>query len=265
MSFPFGVCQWCLRHESAQEQVALASEAAFTHIHLGVMHGPQWVASTLSAVEQTRLQVTGLAFGFPGESYRSFESVRSTVGLLRQASPLDPIAAAATAARSLRTRLITTHLGLLGEDDDADLARARSLLSEAAAVCREAGVRLAFETGQSPARLLRELLEQVGSPELGVNLDTGNFLIYGTDEPARAISVLRELIVHVHIKDAESPPGPGQLGAERPLGTGEVDIPRCISKLRAVGYEGPLVLEMESAPGVEQLIEARGMIEQMFE
>ena len=48
----------------------------------------------------------------------------------------------------------------------------------------------------------------------------------------------------VHVKDAKRSDRPGQVwGATVPIGTGDAEIPRVISKLRIIGYNGPLLLE----------------------
>jgi L-ribulose-5-phosphate 3-epimerase len=60
-----------------------------------------------------------------------------------------------------------------------------------------------------------------------------------------AVEVLGPDIRSVHVKDARRPTVPGQWGEEVPLGQGEVDMPRFLRTLKAVGYSGPLVIERE--------------------
>jgi sugar phosphate isomerase/epimerase len=64
-------------------------------------------------------------------------------------------------------------------------------------------------------------------------------------DPIHAVEILGPDIRSVHVKDAKRPTLPGQWGQEVPLGQGEVDIPRFIRTLKAIGYAGPLVVERE--------------------
>ena len=70
-------------------------------------------------------------------------------------------------------------------------------------------------------------------------------LLYDMGDPIHAVEILGPDIRSVHVKDAKRPTIPGQWGEEVPLGEGEVDIPRFIRTLKAVGYNGPLVVERE--------------------
>ena len=82
---------------------------------------------------------------------------------------------------------------------------------------------------------------------IGVNFDPGNFIIYGTDEPAAAVTTLKGRIELVHLKDAVRSTRPGlDYGRRASFGDGDVQIARVISKLRATGYRGPLLLECDT-------------------
>ena len=72
-------------------------------------------------------------------------------------------------------------------------------------------------------------------------------VLYGAGEPVEAVDLLRDRIAHCHMKDATWSSQPGKTwGQEVPLGDGDADIPRVVSRLRAVGYRGPLVIEREA-------------------
>jgi sugar phosphate isomerase/epimerase len=97
-------------------------------------------------------------------------------------------------------------------------------------------------------------ISHVSAPNVGVNFDPANLTIYGTDDPVRAVSQLRGLIDIVHLKDAFSSARPGaDFGRSAPFGTGQVQIARVVSKLRATGYGGPLLLEVKGADPVSEI------------
>jgi sugar phosphate isomerase/epimerase len=110
------------------------------------------------------------------------------------------------------------------------------------------GQTFAMETGQERAGLLLRFLRDVDRPNLKINFDPANLILYGTDEPIGALKELASLVVSVHCKDGDPPPAgvPGALGSERPLGKGSVGIPRFVQTLRDVGFPGPLNVERES-------------------
>ncbi len=109
----------------------------------------------------------------------------------------------------------------------------------------EKGITLAFETGQESAELLRRTLDDLKAPNLKVNFDPANMLLYDMGDPIRAVEILGADIRSVHVKDARRPQTPGQWGEEVPLGQGAVDIRRFVRALQAIGYTGPLVVERE--------------------
>ena len=82
-------------------------------------------------------------------------------------------------------------------------------------------------------------------PNLKVNFDPANMLLYDMGDPIRAVEILGPDIHSVHVKDARRPKVPGQWGEEVPLGQGEVNIPKFVQALKRNGYTGPLVIERE--------------------
>ena len=118
-------------------------------------------------------------------------------------------------------------------------------MAKAAQLAAGHGVTLAFETGQESALLLRRTLDELQQPNLKVNFDPANMLLYDMGDPIEAVQILGPDIRSVHVKDANRPKVKGQWGEEVPLGQGEVNIPRFIQTLKQVGYAGPLMVERE--------------------
>ena len=118
-------------------------------------------------------------------------------------------------------------------------------LAQAGQLAADQGVTLAFETGQETAELLRRTLDDLKAPNLKVNFDPANMILYDMGDPIRAVEILGPDIRSVHLKDARRTRVPGHWGAEVPLGEGEVGIPAFLQALKNVGYTGPLVIERE--------------------
>ncbi|MCH7555367.1 MAG: TIM barrel protein, partial [Proteobacteria bacterium] len=118
-------------------------------------------------------------------------------------------------------------------------------------VFAECGVRFALEV--HPTEIAFDLytaqraLEALDfRPEFGFNFDPSHLIWQGVD-PVEFIRAFPDRIYHVHMKDARWSETPkDSWGEEVVLGTGDADIPRIVSKLRAGGYSGPLVIEREA-------------------
>ena len=84
-------------------------------------------------------------------------------------------------------------------------------------------------------------------PNVGVNFDPANMILYGSGNPVDAIRILGRHVHHVHIKDGIASAQPGTLwGEEVPFGKGQVNPLAFIESLRFGGYRGPLVIEREA-------------------
>jgi sugar phosphate isomerase/epimerase len=102
-----------------------------------------------------------------------------------------------------------------------------------------------LETGQEPAEELLAFFEDAARPNLRINFDPANMILYGSGEPIEAFRLLRKHVISVHGKDGDwpDPAHPGSLGTERPLGSGSVNIPRFMATLKETGYTGPVCVE----------------------
>jgi sugar phosphate isomerase/epimerase len=137
------------------------------------------------------------------------------------------------------------HAGFLPEPHDPDRKPFLDTLAKVSDLAKAKGVRVGFETGQETADLLRCTLDELKCPNLGVNFDPANMLLYDKGDPLRAVEILAPDIRSVHVKDANRPTTPGAWGEEVPLGRGQANIRQFVKVLRKVGYRGPLCIERE--------------------
>lgn len=122
------------------------------------------------------------------------------------------------------------------------------LLREAVAQARAHEVVLAIENHiDFLADELVELIETIGSPWLGVCLDTGNTLRM-LEDPLQAALKLAPYAQATHVKDVRARAGDPRSFAfwpSVPLGQGLIDLPAIFAALRAHGYDGLLALEID--------------------
>jgi L-ribulose-5-phosphate 3-epimerase len=194
------------------------------------------------------LVLTGAMLGFPGEDYTTPQTIKATGGFGNPADRperLDRLKWALDRTVALGLTDLMLHAGFLPEVGDPGRRAMLDTLAQAGQLAAEKGVTLAFETGQETADLLRRTLDDLKAPNLKVNFDPANMLLYDMGDPIRAVELLGPDICSVHVKDAKRPAIPGAWGEEVPLGQGEVDIKRFVHTLKKVGYTGPLVVERE--------------------
>jgi sugar phosphate isomerase/epimerase len=164
-------------------------------------------------------------------------------------------AAQALGARAIRIDVVPGNLARA-----EFLALAIKTLSRVLAATESTGVAFAIEnhgtTTNDPA-FLQPLLAGVGSPRLGLTLDTGNFYWFG--HPLSKVYELYETfaprVFHTHCKSIRYPAEDRQ--RQRPVGwkygeytcpiyEGDIDFRRVVAILKAAGYANDLCVENES-------------------
>lgn len=92
-----------------------------------------------------------------------------------------------------------------------------------------------------------ELIEAVGSPRVGVNLDTMNYRWFGHDISTinRYYEILAPHTFHTHLKDGF---GSRENYRGAVLGEGEIDLMHAVRCLKAAGYDGVWCVEYEGPP-----------------
>lgn len=163
------------------------------------------------------------------------------------------------------TKVVTTHIGVIPADKkEPRYAVMLRALTECGLYAKGKGVTLAIETGPEKAKTLLAFLKDTKGG-VGVNLDPANFVMVTGQDPAEAVHLLKDYIVHTHAKDGvrlkESNPtevyhafavgGVAALEAcegfkEVPLGQGQVDWKAYLAALKEIGYDGFLTIERET-------------------
>ncbi len=123
------------------------------------------------------------------------------------------------------------------------------MLKEAAKVAEDKGVILAMENHiDYTATEILDLLNRVGSNNLGVNFDTGNALRLFED-PVEEAEILGPFIYATHVKDVSpmkgGSPKDWHYWESVPAGKGVVDIPGVMKVLRRHKYNGTLAVELD--------------------
>lgn len=187
--------------------------------------------------------------GFAGESYASIPVCAATVGYVPPATRGERerrTYRVSDFARKLGVPGLAAHVGCLPEDrSDGQYIAVRDLMRRVCDYCAGNGQTFALETGQESAEALKLFLADVDRPNLGVNFDPANMILYGSGDPLEALETVKDQVITVHCKDGVRPQAAGEWGRETPLGAGDVGMDRFIAKLKEIGYRGPLTIERE--------------------
>ena len=163
------------------------------------------------------------------------------------------------------SKVVTTHIGVIPADkSEPRYAVMLAALTECGRYAKSKGVTLAIETGPEKAATLLAFLKDTEGG-VGVNLDPANFVMVTGQDPVEAVGLLKDYIVHTHLKDgrkldkdlcpadvyhAFAVGGVEALNAcksfeELPIGNGDVDWKGYTDALKTIGYDGFLTIERE--------------------
>lgn len=207
----------------------------------------------LKRCKDADITVTCVFGGFDGESYADIPTTARTVGLVPQetrAARIQEMKEISDFAKVLGCGTVGLHVGFVPERGSLDynnlLTAVRDLLDHVA----KNGQNLHLETGQETAAHLLEFIHDVDRPNLFINFDPANMILYGTGDPIEALKKVGHFVRSVHCKDAkwaaEGDRGKGW-GSEVALGEGDVGMKTYLETLQEIGYKGPLTIEREIA------------------
>ncbi|MBQ2957514.1 MAG: sugar phosphate isomerase/epimerase [Clostridia bacterium] len=258
--------------EEAKNRIALATEMGIHSCQLCswdlTKHTDEMAEEILGLLDKYDMEVSTFWAGWSGPQAWNFTEGPLTLGLLPTAyryRRVQELKAASDFAKKLGIKQVATHAGFIPENPhDPQYAGMLDALREVAEHMKKNGQYLLFETGQeTPVTLLRAIGD-IGTGNLGVNLDTANLILYGKGNPVDALDVFGQYVMDLHIKDGLFPTDGWKLGHEVAMGEGKADFPRIIEKLKALGYDGALTIEREISgeKQIEDILKAKALLEQ---
>ena len=266
LSDRLAVCSWSLQPASPADLVAKLESTGIRRVQLALdplRESPGVWGETVALFRQKGITTVSGMFGCVREDYSTLETIRKSGGIAPDATweqNWNNIRATAALAQQLGLKLVTFHAGFLPHDEkDPNFARMLLRLGETADVFKAANITLGLETGQETASVLVQLLQKLQRPNVGVNFDPANMMLYDKGNPITALRMLGPWIRQVHIKDARRTKVPGTWGEEVAAGTGEVDWRAFFATLRELNYAGDFVIEREA--GNQRVVDIRSATE----
>jgi L-ribulose-5-phosphate 3-epimerase len=213
-------------------------------------------------VESLGLRISALCGDLGGHGFQDREANPAKVEKSKRILDL---------AVELGTNVVTTHIGVVPENEDDPIYEAmQSACEELGVYAKQMGAYFAVETGPETAAHLKRFLDSLSTDGVSVNFDPANMVMVTGDDPVQGVYTLKDYIVHTHVKDGirlrEVDPREvyGSLGyepmsheriaqdaesgssyRELALGEGSVDFARYFRALQDIGYTGFLTIERE--------------------
>lgn len=208
------------------------------------------------ASEEYNVKISTFWCGWKGPQVWDFYDGPLTLGLVPEDlrwSRIEEIKNGSDFAKKLGVSNVATHVGFLPENPNtAEYHSLVCALRDLATYIGKNDQYFLFETGQETPVTLRRTIENIGTDNLGVNLDPANLILYGKANPVDALDVIGEYVRDIHGKDGLYPTDGKNLGKEVPLGQGKVNYPSFVKKLKEIGYDATITIEREIS-GDEQI------------
>lgn len=265
-------CSWSLIPLGPEDLCAKLDQLDLRTVQLALdpLRIGEWdTAETVAILADRGVEVCSGMMAMDGEDYSSLESIARTGGVRvdetwewnREAAAQD-----AALAGELGLPLVSFHAGFLPHGaSDPERGKMISRIREVADLFAAAGVALALETGQESAQTLVEVLQELDHPNVGVNFDPANMILYGMGEPVSSLRQLLPWVRQLHAKDALASATAGVWGEEVTIGTGAVPWRDFLQVVHSSCADCDLVLEREAgANRVADLAEGRRVIEQLW-
>ncbi|OWK34410.1 sugar phosphate isomerase/epimerase family protein [Fimbriiglobus ruber] len=254
-----GVCSWSLQVKNVAELKVFLDRLGIDVVQIacGDPHHAAWDEGDAmpAAARAAGFRMSGAMLGFPGEDYTTPQTIERTGGFgdpATRAERTERFKWALSRTKELGLADLMLHAGFIPAVGAPERKAFLDTLAQVSDLALRAGVTVAFETGQESSTLLRRTLDDLKCPNLKINFDPANMLLYDNDDPIQAIELLAPDIRSVHVKDANRPSTKGVWGEEVPLGRGQTDTRRFIQTLKKAGYRGPLCIEREAGTQSER-------------
>lgn len=266
--FPIGVILEsfrCERSEAIKKAAAMGAKGIQMYATSG-QNAPENLSAAARIALKNEVQDSGLIFSaLCGDLGMGFGNKELNPELIEKSKRIVDL------AKDLGTDIVTTHIGVVPADSNAERYKVMQEACFALADYADSmEAHFAIETGPETSEVLKGFLDSLGSTGVAVNLDPANFKMVTGDDPVKAVHNLKKYIVHTHAKDGiklldGNPefiyrvvhPIPADIEGmkffeEVPLGTGSVDFPNYLKALEEIGYKGFLTIEREVGENPEK-------------
>jgi L-ribulose-5-phosphate 3-epimerase len=251
LSDRLAICSWSLHPKSPQALAEMLRTIGILRTQLAldpVRKGGDWAEGPAKLADLGVTVASGMVTTV-GEDYSTLETIKNTGGVVPDATwpeSFENFKQMAPIAQRAGMDQVTFHAGFMPHDtSDPQYRKLADRLKQVADLFADHGLICSLETGQEEAPALRAFLEELGKPNVRVNFDPANLILYDKGDPIAGLKTLLPYVASCHIKDANRTKTPGTWGDEVTVGTGEVDWPAFFATL-GPDFTGTLAIEREA-------------------
>lgn len=248
------VCSWSLQPTSADDLFQKLAATGIPRVSIALdpvreNAGGAWADFKARCAQQSVHCVSGMMTAI-GEDYSSLEAIQRTGGVVPDEhweGNWRNFQANAELATRLGLKFVMFHAGFLPhEEADPAFRKLLDRLTKIAELFAARDIAVGLETGQEDAETLVAFLEKLNRPNVGINFDPANMILYDKGDPIASLRTLGPWLRQCHLKDANRTRVPGTWGEEVVVGTGQVDWRAFFQVLEDLRFRGDLCLEREA-------------------
>ena len=255
-----GACIVFREPENLEKQFKTLHDNGFTTCQFISWNPKTWTDENAELIKKYvkdyGIEITAFWCGWTGPCYWSFYEGQISLGLVPpeyRNQRVKELCDGADFAKKLGVTDVATHMGYIPENPyDVNFNPFCLAVKSVAQHLENNGQYLLFETGQETPTTMLRCIETVGMDNLGINLDTGNLVLYGKGNPVDALDVFGKYVRNIHAKDGFFPTDGRFLGKEARVGDGRVDFRLFFERLKELGYDSHVTIEREIS-GEERL------------
>ena len=214
-------------------------------------------------ISDAGIRLAGFWGGYSGRIVWNSYGGPNTCGLVPRdlrAKRVDELKYGADFAKAIGAPALITHCGFIPENPmDPLYPETLNAIFEVAQHCHDSGIDFWFESGQETPLTLLRTIEDINLPNLGVNLDTANLILYGRGNPVDALDVIGPYVRNLHVKDGLFPTNGKYLGKEvRQSGMDTVKLHHTIKDIQTLR---PILTTAELLVRVNPIHDKIGQVE----
>ena len=210
---------------------------------------PATAAKVMREMESTGIRVSGFWAGYSNASEWNPVTGPDHLGFVPPAyreQCIKELKQGIDFAADIGVKAVITHCGFIPETPLSQLYKdVLAAIEDVAGYCLDRNLEFWFECGQETPLTLLRTIEDLKLPNLGINFDTANLILYGRGNPVDAVDVFGKYVKNLHVKDGFCPTDGYHNGKQAPLGQGIVDFKTVLRKLRKLDFRGELIVERE--------------------
>ncbi len=263
------VCSWSLQPHEPVHLAELIHRTGLRHVQLAlspmIENSPRW-GGVIDELRSHAITIVSGMMATIGEDYSTLDTIARTGGIRPDetwAANREHAQWVVKIASRAGLDLVSFHAGFIPEEPgDPERTKLIARLREIADLFSAGGVHIALETGQESAETLLDALTELNHPNVGINFDPANMILYDKGDPVEALRLLGPHVAQIHIKDALPTTTPGSWGSEVPVGTGAVDWDAFFEIAFALTPAVNLIIEREAGDDrINDISIARTLVE----